>query len=217
MLEIFREEFEIEEALLNDWAKNAEKGIYDASLKGAEPGMVCDLNHSLSKKFPRKIPGEKKERTVTIFPFKKLYMYNFRKVSSNLTINPNRDSLLDRIEEEEVTPYDLGRMTHIELDPDNFQVQRVKELQADNENTSRIFKQGRGKGGVAIQIPYDIIEEMQDDGTFLKKEVEVPDSMLVCGKCGMRKTSSYEMQTRSADEPMTIFATCLCCGNRWRM
>jgi DNA-directed RNA polymerase subunit M/transcription elongation factor TFIIS len=38
-----------------------------------------------------------------------------------------------------------------------------------------------------------------------------------CGKCKSRETSYYEMQTRSADEPMSIFITCLNCNNRWKM
>lgn len=29
-----------------------------------------------------------------------------------------------------------------------------------------------------------------------------------CGKCKERKTSYYQMQTRSADEPMTTFVIC---------
>ena len=37
-----------------------------------------------------------------------------------------------------------------------------------------------------------------------------------CRKCGGSKTSHYQMQTRSADEPMTVFVCCLKCGNRWR-
>jgi len=37
-----------------------------------------------------------------------------------------------------------------------------------------------------------------------------------CFKCKKRKCSYYQMQTRSADEPMTTFITCLLCGNNWR-
>ena len=36
-----------------------------------------------------------------------------------------------------------------------------------------------------------------------------------CNKCKKRKCTYYELQTRSADEPMTIFIHCLNCGNRW--
>ena len=37
-----------------------------------------------------------------------------------------------------------------------------------------------------------------------------------CHGCGKRECTYYEMQTRSAGEPMTIFITCLNCGKRWR-
>ena len=37
-----------------------------------------------------------------------------------------------------------------------------------------------------------------------------------CGKCKKRKVTYYQKQTRSADEPMTTFLTCVNCGNQWR-
>lgn len=41
-------------------------------------------------------------------------------------------------------------------------------------------------------------------------------SILRCSKCGAHKVKYYSRQTRSADEPMTIFASCLACKYRWR-
>jgi transcription elongation factor S-II len=37
-----------------------------------------------------------------------------------------------------------------------------------------------------------------------------------CYKCKKRKCTYYQMQTRSADEPITTFVSCLNCGNRWK-
>mmetsp|Transcript_11207 Transcript_11207/g.20295 ORF Transcript_11207/g.20295 Transcript_11207/m.20295 type:complete len:310 (-) Transcript_11207:820-1749(-) len=37
-----------------------------------------------------------------------------------------------------------------------------------------------------------------------------------CSKCKQRKCSYFQLQTRSADEPMTTFVTCVNCGNKWR-
>lgn len=37
-----------------------------------------------------------------------------------------------------------------------------------------------------------------------------------CPKCKSDKTTYYQLQTRSADEPMTTFCTCLSCGKRWK-
>jgi transcription elongation factor S-II len=48
------------------------------------------------------------------------------------------------------------------------------------------------------------------------EEKEIPDGMFKCGKCKTMKTTYYEMQTRSADEPMTTFVSCLNCENRWK-
>ena len=41
-------------------------------------------------------------------------------------------------------------------------------------------------------------------------------SLFTCGKCKSTKTTSYQVQTRSADEPMTVFVTCMDCGNKWK-
>ena len=37
-----------------------------------------------------------------------------------------------------------------------------------------------------------------------------------CARCGQRKTTYYQLQTRSADEPMTTFVTCVNCNNHWK-
>lgn len=39
---------------------------------------------------------------------------------------------------------------------------------------------------------------------------------ITCGKCKKNRITFYELQTRSADEPMTCFYRCLTCGNRWK-
>ena len=49
---------------------------------------------------------------------------------------------------------------------------------------------------------------------------EDPDAdysgLFTCGKCKSKKTTYYQMQTRSADEPMTTFVTCINCSKRWK-
>ena len=50
----------------------------------------------------------------------------------------------------------------------------------------------------------------------IKAEEDDYEGILQCRKCKSKKTSYYQLQTRSADEPMTIFITCLNCGKHWR-
>ncbi|XP_030625199.1 transcription elongation factor A protein 2 [Chanos chanos] len=40
--------------------------------------------------------------------------------------------------------------------------------------------------------------------------------MFVCGKCKGKNCTYTQVQTRSADEPMTTFVLCNECGNRWK-
>jgi transcription elongation factor S-II len=56
----------------------------------------------------------------------------------------------------------------------------------------------------------------RDDSKF--KEVQQSSTNLyACKKCGSRNCSYYELQIRSADEPATIFLTCIDCGKRWKI
>ena len=45
---------------------------------------------------------------------------------------------------------------------------------------------------------------------------EAMTDIFKCRKCGSRSCSYYELQTRSADEPMTQFINCLNCNNSWK-
>lgn len=42
------------------------------------------------------------------------------------------------------------------------------------------------------------------------------NSEFTCFKCKSNNCDYYQLQTRSADEPMTTFVSCLDCGNRWK-
>lgn len=48
------------------------------------------------------------------------------------------------------------------------------------------------------------------------QEAEAETDAFQCGKCKQRKCRYRQAQTRSADEPMTTFVTCVACGNRWK-
>ena len=40
------------------------------------------------------------------------------------------------------------------------------------------------------------------------------NELFKCGKCGKKNCTYNQIQTRSADEPMTTFVLCNECGNR---
>lgn len=59
-------------------------------------------------------------------------------------------------------------------------------------------------------------EQLKRETTMLDGNPEEGSDMFKCKKCGKSRTRYWEMQTRSADEPMTIFIRCLNCGKEWR-
>ena len=63
----------------------------------------------------------------------------------------------------------------------------------------------------------DILEEQnKNDKIIIDKTPTYTTDQFVCAKCKNNKCKTYSLQTRSADEPMTTFVTCLNCGNRWK-
>lgn len=58
-------------------------------------------------------------------------------------------------------------------------------------------------------------ENLKD--SYVPKEEKSISSSLQCGKCGQKKVSYSQAQTRSADEPMTTFCECMACGKRWKV
>ncbi|KAL5638708.1 hypothetical protein ACGC1H_003163 [Rhizoctonia solani] len=47
-------------------------------------------------------------------------------------------------------------------------------------------------------------------------EPEAETDAFQCGRCKNYKTRYRQAQTRSADEPMTVFYSCTVCGNKWK-
>lgn len=54
-----------------------------------------------------------------------------------------------------------------------------------------------------------------DNILYLKKPEATTDSYK-CSRCKSTKAKYFELQTRSCDEPTTIFLTCLNCNKRWK-
>lgn len=91
-----------------------------------------------------------------------------------------------------------------------------------NKNLSKILKN-------VGQIPFMTFQEInpnawkkmmdakykREKSLYEEKQVAMTDQFK-CGRCKSRECTYYELQTRSADEAMTTFITCLKCGNRWK-
>ena len=56
----------------------------------------------------------------------------------------------------------------------------------------------------------------RDANKYTNTDIQASTDMFTCRKCKSKRCTYYELQTRSADEPATIFVTCLDCGKNWK-
>jgi transcription elongation factor S-II len=61
-----------------------------------------------------------------------------------------------------------------------------------------------------------INDKIKRDSIKYTEDMRMATDEFKCGRCKERKCSYYQLQTRSADEPMTTFVTCLNCGKNWK-
>ena len=69
-------------------------------------------------------------------------------------------------------------------------------------------------GPYAKTIEKRIVREMRK--AYLANEAKNQEGFFTCARCKSKKTSYYQLQTRSADEPMTTFVTCHQCDRNWK-
>ncbi|KAL9980520.1 hypothetical protein ACROYT_G009120 [Oculina patagonica] len=86
-----------------------------------------------------------------------------------------------------------------DISPERFATMPTEEMASEE---MKQFRQECAKEG---------IREAQ-----VSKNQGTETDLFKCGKCGKRRTTYTQLQTRSADEPMTTFVLCLDCGNRWK-
>ena len=66
------------------------------------------------------------------------------------------------------------------------------------------------------ELNRELAEKMfQREQRLLEGNKAAATDQFRCPRCSKRQCTFYEMQTRSADEPMTIFIQCVNCGKRW--
>jgi DNA-directed RNA polymerase subunit M/transcription elongation factor TFIIS len=59
-------------------------------------------------------------------------------------------------------------------------------------------------------------QQFRREKRILEGNLSMATDRFRCSQCKKKMCSYYELQTRSADEPMTIFVRCLNCGKQWK-
>ncbi|KEZ41502.1 Uncharacterized protein SAPIO_CDS7659 [Scedosporium apiospermum] len=98
------------------------------------------------------------------------------------------------------TNAELGRSVMAgDISPDRLvSMSDVELLSSEQRKTNELYEKENMK---KAQVP------------MMEKSVT---SEFKCSRCGQRKVSYNQAQTRSADEPMTTFCECTVCGHNWK-
>ena len=95
----------------------------------------------------------------------------------------------------------------------------------NKENVTQILKREINCGEIAFKQYNELYPSKWEKLLEEKKlrlenkyfpKIEASTDIFTCRKCKSNKCTYYQLQTRSADEPMTTFVTCIECGNRWK-
>lgn len=92
-----------------------------------------------------------------------------------------------------------------------YQVRKLAQTMTADEfvNTSEMDRHPERWG--------ELLKQVAERDKALHSKKRTANTQMFCGGC-KKKTNCdyYQMQTRSADEPMTTFVTCLECDKRWK-
>lgn len=57
----------------------------------------------------------------------------------------------------------------------------------------------------------------QEEEDFIMNPPVIEEGVISCKKCKSKRTFSFNKQTRSSDEQVTVFVRCVDCGSQFRM
>jgi transcription elongation factor S-II len=140
-----------------------------------------------------------------------IYSYTDKKALENRVLNNMTDKHFRRIY--------ANKMSSIYLNIDTESYIKNDELYDLIMNDKLDLK------NIAFLRPHELFKKKWDK--YLEKQKAEEDFLysvgksnitdeFKCSRCKKNETSYYQLQTRSADEPMTTFVQCINCGNRWK-
>ena len=145
----------------------------------------------------------------TLFPGKPIKCKNAEAAVYNWTVknseSPSWDNKMFRWKYKHRL---LSILFNAQKNPDFIKTIKMKDL--EHLNPGQMWPEG------PLGVTEKLIREKEEQRELNKLRFEEDlQGILTCPKCKSKKTSYYQLQTRSADEPLTNYCSCLC-GHHWR-
>lgn len=144
------------------------------------------------------------------------YAINTEKLIYNFTIRKG----VDNFKCVEMKYRQKARSLYVNLKPDSYiKNPQLLQMLIDKKITLKYLVNEMSPQEMFPEKWAKAIREIEiDEAKILIRDHDevIADGMFTCGKCRSKKTTYYQLQTRSADEPMTTFVECINCGSRWK-
>ena len=154
-----------------------------------------------------------------------IYIEKFKNVFTELGIQGNPIELETSVLNYSIIYIDLNNIDKVHLEP-TYKTKTnelLRCLNSDNDYLIDAIKQGEIsldnlpyiKPQILYKKQWDKIVTRLEYIEFKKNNMATTDAY-ECRRCKNNKCHVWQLQTRSADEPMTTFVTCAVCGNHWK-
>jgi DNA-directed RNA polymerase subunit M/transcription elongation factor TFIIS len=99
----------------------------------------------------------------------------------------------------------------------NLKIEEIKNNIIENEIDASEIAFMTPQSLNPVKWKHMVNRKKRKDKNQCEANLEAACEDFTCFKCGKNKTTYTQAQTRSADEPMTTFVSCLMCPNKWKM
>ena len=119
--------------------------------------------------------------------FIQLYLDRVRMIWTNLMYKQDC-SIVNKVLQGQYMPHEFVQLQHHEMDPESWE-EVIHDFQEKQE----------------------LKRKLEDEN-----QVGARTDTVKCRRCKENECRYYQLQTRSADEPMTTYYTCMKCGFQWK-
>ena len=130
--------------------------------------------------------------------FANIYISKFKTLLYNLENPKVKDLILSK----KIKSYNIAFVEHKDLLPEKWNA-LIEELKVKNDNKYMPKIEASSDGFECLKCMGNEIKLAKSENRKSRKEAYT-------------QCTYYQLQTRSADEPMTTFVTCIKCNSRWK-
>lgn len=142
---------------------------------------------------------------------KKIFFSSFKDVMSKENRQKIYYFLKEMVEEEDLSSdekYNLFLYIMYEIHTEWISLPKLEDLYTYIK---------RKKFGYEHEQFYSIRKSFQEEETFISNPPVIEEGVIQCRKCKSKRTFSFNKQTRSSDEAVTVFVRCVDCNTQFRM